>query len=112
MVVCCLTSFTAHGHHSTSEFLFLTSEFEGVLTNVRWTNPHVTLVLQTKEGVQINFIADSIINLYRLGVRKEMFKVGDKIRISGRISGKDDSRAMAREVVFPEGSSFKLWNGR
>ncbi|GAB1256067.1 hypothetical protein NBRC116494_05690 [Aurantivibrio plasticivorans] len=111
-VLCCLTTLSIHGHHATSEFLFLTTEFDGTLTSVSWKNPHVELVIQTKEGVKVNFIADTISNLYQLGVRKEMFQVGEKIRIAGRISGKDDARAMAREVILDDGSRYKLWNGR
>lgn len=79
---------SAWAHHSQSRFdLTQTVAVKGVVTNVRWANPHVYLgVAQTTEaGETIEWEVETVgpSALHRLGWTRDSIAVGDRVTLRG-----------------------------
>jgi len=99
---------TLLSHHSRSEFSNEPLEIQGILTNIIWRNPHaaleitVTNIDELEESWRIETFGSP--NLFaRMGVEREMFKVGDYIRISGMPSTMRDNYLLGTNVLFQNG---------
>ena len=103
----------AVAHHSTA---FYTNEFvelEGELVRVDWLNPHTRFVLRTvgPDGVEKlwQMEASAISALQRRGVTRELFRVGDRVKIAAHPSGRDASQLQLTNVLLPDGREASLW---
>src|SRR4029077_12091072 len=76
-------------HHSFTAEFDGSKEFvvKGELTRVLWTNPHIYLYVDVTQPsgkvVEYAFASGPPAMLHRAGVRKDDFKIGDKITITG-----------------------------
>lgn len=101
-------------HHSNAEFDFLgpQTEIEGKLLGVAWQNPHVHFKLQSvdKSGrtVAWDIETSSVSNLSRGNVKREDFKVGEKVKISGVQSRHSANRFLATTVLRENGEKLSL----
>jgi uncharacterized protein DUF6152 len=103
----------AVAHHSTA---FYTSEFvelEGELVRVDWFNPHVRFALRTV-GADGNpklwqMEASAISALQRRGVTRDLFNVGDHVKIAAHPSSRDPSQLQLTNVLLPDGREASLW---
>jgi Family of unknown function (DUF6152) len=82
-------------------------KFQGKITKVEWTNPHVYFYVDAKDegGKEVNFAVETGApnGLYRQGWRKDSLKVGDTVTIDG-FRAKDGSNLVnARNVTLPDG---------
>jgi hypothetical protein len=73
-------------HHSAAMFDFTKNVWvDGVITEVRVINPHMSLTLSTPDAKgelhDVMFEGHSVNNFYREGWRPTMLKVGDKIKV-------------------------------
>jgi hypothetical protein len=104
---------TAVAHHSTAFYAQETIELEGELVRVDWVNPHVRLVLETIEpgGAEKRWQMESssISTLERRGVTRELFRVGDRIRVAGHVSTRDAAGFQLTNVLLPDGREASLW---
>jgi len=85
-------------------------KFQGKVTKVEWTNPHVYFYVDAKDdsGKEVNFAVETGApnGLYRQGWRKDSLKVGDLVTIDG-FRAKDGSNLVnARNVTFPDGKKI------
>lgn len=78
-----LTHHSPNVHYDRNEIV----EIAGVLTDVKWQNPHVQLVVTVTDGdgAQIDWIVDEVsaINQSRRGVSEREYEIGTPIRIAG-----------------------------
>ena len=82
-------SSVAHAHHSTTHFSDDVIEMEGTLVELKWRNPHVYFYLEVEEDGDKTIWemeAGTIYMIGRAGVTKDMFTVGEKIRVAGNKS--------------------------
>ncbi len=104
----------AWAHHSTSMFDHAkTVTVHGIVTEVRWVNPHVTLWIKggLKEGDDAvwGFETTSPGNLVRRGWSRTSIKPGDKVTIEMSPMRDSDSRggALKKVTIDATGVSFQ-----
>lgn len=101
-----------HAHHSFAVYDFETQiPFEGVVTELKFRNPHIAMKLTvTNEGGEqetINFIEGAPANmLVRIGLRPDMIKVGTKLTAYGSPKKEDPSVYFLRKVVLENGEEY------
>jgi Family of unknown function (DUF6152) len=108
-----LASSSAAAHHSTAFYSSDTIELEGELVRIDWVNPHVRMVLKTTQaggGDKLWRMESSAISpLARRGVTRDLFKVGDRVKVAGHASTRDDSSFQLTNVLLPDGREASLW---
>jgi hypothetical protein len=106
---CVILSVTASAHHSVSvEFdPGQRQTFEGVVTNVEWTNPHVYFYadIKDRDGKTANwaFEAAGPNQLLRLGWSRNLLKIGDRVTVVGCPARGGARVASARSVTVADG---------
>jgi uncharacterized protein DUF6152 len=108
-----LASQPAAAHHSTS---FYADEFvtlEGEFVRVDWINPHTRFVLRTKDADGVEKLwqmeASAISALQRRGVTRDLFNVGDRVKIAAHPSTRNPSQLQLTNVLLPDGREASLW---
>jgi hypothetical protein len=107
----------ASAHHSMAEFdRNNIHELQGVVTKVRWRNPHVELELQVTEADGNEVIweieAQDINTMSRRGLYAGLVGVGDHVRVAGNTSSRrnhvinEDGTRMVYELTVTDPSSF------
>jgi|MEHZ01.4.fsa_nt_MEHZ011111275.1_31 hypothetical protein len=96
-------------HHSTSEYAQTTSEIEGVVTNVFWKNPHVIFHVDTADGEWI-VEGGSVSGQNRRGINGDVIKVGDSLKVAGRISMRRDNDMVMSNILLANGLELMLSN--
>ena len=80
---------------------------EGTLVELRWRNPHIYFVLEVAEdnGETQNWIMETgtIYMIGRAGVTRDMFEVGDTLRVAGNRSTTFDDKFWLTNVLLPAG---------
>jgi hypothetical protein len=86
--------------------------FEGTVTKMEWTNPHVWLHLDVKKpdgGVENwAFEAGTPNVLFRRGFTKESLLPGTKVIVDGYQAKNGLKRANGRDLTFPDGKKLFL----
>jgi hypothetical protein len=112
VVIACFSSQATHAHHSQTFFSDELTEFVGVLVDVRWFNPHVVLSLDVTEGSESagrwSFEIDSIYVLQRTGVSRDLFPIGQQVRLAGYPSNADPREALGTNLLLPDGREVLL----
>jgi hypothetical protein len=97
----------ALGHHSIAYFSEEVRSIQGVLKEVRWQNPHVGLVIEVPEEgggtADWHLEANSIYNLQRSGVTEDRFTIGEVVRVTGRMSIREENVILTSEIVLSSG---------
>jgi Family of unknown function (DUF6152) len=103
----------AAAHHSTAFYSTETIELEGELVRVDWQNPHVGFVLRTalpNGGEKLwRMEASAISALQRRGVTRDLFNVGDRVKIAAHPSSRNDAELQVTNVLLPDGREASLW---
>lgn len=99
----------AAAHHSVAPFdqeSFVAKD--GVISAVRWSNPHVhfTIVTENAAGEQEEWTleGDSVNTLSRKGLSRESFSVGQEIRAGGWPSTQGRNEIFVTNVLWPDGT--------
>lgn len=104
---------TAFAHHSTAFYSKDTLELEGELVRIDWINPHVRMVLKTTElgGAEKlwQMESSSISTLERRGVTRDLFNIGDRVRVAGHASTREDAGFQLTNMLLPDGREASLW---
>jgi hypothetical protein len=91
----------AAAHHSTAFYSSEFIELEGTFARIDWINPHVRFVLRTMEpnGAEKLWTmeASATSALQRRGVSRELFRVGDRVKVAGHPSTRNDARVAGHE---------------
>ena len=91
-------------HHSYGEYdRDVAVTLDGTVTRVNWANPHVLVVLQTRDGVDYLIEWGAMVMLAKQGIRTAPFKVGDRLVITGALNRNPAKRILTllREVRRP-----------
>jgi hypothetical protein len=103
-----LLPLTASPHHSRAEYSAEVIEFTGELIEVFWRNPHAGLnvVVTDDQGQEQEWRIETFgsPNLFsRMGVDREYFNIGERIKIAGRASDRRDFYMLGTNVLFENG---------
>ena len=102
-----MTSASAQAHHSTTHFSPEFTEMEGTLVDIRWRNPHIYFGLEVEEEDGSTRLWDmeagTIYMIGRAGVTRDMFSIGDRVRVAGNRSTVYDDKFWLTNVLLPEG---------
>ena len=106
LIVLMLISLTVSAHHSRSEYSGNpTSEIEGTVTNVLWRNPHVMITVRTVEtdGSEIlwELEGSDAGTLKRRGLEDGQLKIGDHVKVAGRISSRRANWIAMSNILLP-----------
>ena len=115
-VVSCLLSVPTYvsAHHSASVYYDTRAiiEVRGVLTDVRWNNPHIAFtVLSREEGAEVEWLVESnsVSSLRHLGVTEDQLTPGALVTVAGWASRTEDHRMSGNNVLFPGNRELVLW---
>lgn len=101
-----VTYTAAQAHHSfAAEFdREKPIKFDGVVTRVEWSNPHVWIYVNVKgdDGKVTNYGAElgPPHGLQRSGWRRETLKIGDKVTVDGWMAKNGSNRVNARTITL------------
>ena len=105
----------ARAHHAVGAF-FDTSvpmTIEGILTSMRWQNPHVLLTVESESGstgpVPWHVESGGPTLLRRLGVTADVAAVGDRVSISGYPSRVHPQEMIGVSIDLPDGRSLPMF---
>jgi len=104
-----LLPFSLQAHHSTTHFSDEVTEMEGVLSDLSWKNPHVYFYVDVEEdGVTKTWEleAGTIYMIGRAGVTRDLFTVGERIRIAGNKSNVYDDKFWLTNVMGEDGKEI------
>jgi hypothetical protein len=100
-------------HHSTTFYGDETLELEGELVGVKWRNPHVTWQLKVTNSVGVeelwNLEGASTYPLKRAGVTRDLFVIGDRLKVAGNKSLREEHVFLAKNMLLPDGRELLLW---
>ena len=109
-----LLSTLVFSHHSVAYFSDEIRELEGVLTEIEWRNPHIGLVVEVATSAgdteAWRLEANSIYNLLRSGITEDLFQIGDRLQVTGRMSVRQERVLLTNDVLLPSGEFVVLWN--
>ena len=90
-------------HYDRSQII----EIDGELTALTWRNPHVQFEVETvdEQGVsqtwEMAYLAPSF--LMRQGISKDLFVVGDMLKVAGYVGRANKAALFTTNVLFPSG---------
>lgn len=83
------------------------AEIAGVLTDVKWQNPHVvfTVVVSGEDGREVEWLVEEAAPLFqeRRGVRREHYRVGARIRVAGYRGRRNRESIFATNTLLADG---------
>jgi len=95
-------------HHSIFPYDMATFvELEGLITDVRWRNPHIRLTIAAENGagetIEWDLEGDSINAATRRGLTRDGISVGDLVRVAGNPSNRDRREMLVTHILLPNG---------
>ncbi len=117
LAVALLLPLATSGHHSFPEHFntIQIAEIEGEVTEVRWSNPHVSFTMRTVTGEIWKVESNSIRGLEEREISRDVIRVGNRFRLAG-FPARDGSHELytsnilladGREVVLRPGSELR-----
>jgi hypothetical protein len=104
---------TVFAHHSVAYYSGERIELDGELTEVRWQNPHIGFALRTvaSDGAEKmwRLESSSIFLREKDGVTRDLFRVGDRVKVFGRSSSQDAAALLVTNMLLPDGREAPLW---
>lgn len=102
----------ARAHHSVAAWFDrgATAEIEGVVTDIRWENPHVRFFMRAPnaEGREVEWEIEtlSVSGISRWGITADLLSVGDHVRVSGSPSRRGLDNIFVRNLLLPSGQEL------
>jgi hypothetical protein len=102
----------ALAHHSVAAWFdqSQTQEIEGVVTEVKWENPHVRFFMRAPNasGQEVVWEIEtlSVSGISRWGVTEDLLAVGDRVRVAGAPSRRGRDNIFVRNVLLPSGQEL------
>jgi len=99
----------ATAHHNWAALYDVDSdiEIEGVISSIRWRNPHVQVSFTVDAGTANEKVyttaSNSVASLTRMNVTKELLAVGTKVRMAGYRSRTRDDDIFMNHLLLPNG---------
>jgi hypothetical protein len=108
----CLTA-SALAHHSVAFYSTDHIELAGEITSIQWQNPHIRFALRTVDPGGVAKVwqleSSSIFLREKDGVTRDLFRVGDAVRVYGRPSPHDAAALLVTNMLLPDGREAPLW---
>ena len=107
-------SLCAQAHHSSIGIYDEENpvEIEGVVTEVRWRNPHpsYTVAVTDAQGNTVDWFVEtgSISTLRLRGVDRDFIEVGDRVHLAGQSSLRGRPEIFAENMLLPDGREVLL----
>jgi hypothetical protein len=83
---------------------------KGTVTRIDWMNPHVYIYIDEKSenGKVVNWGFEGYPpnTLRRVGLARDMLKVGDSISVTGWVAKDGSARFAGREITWQDGRKF------
>jgi Family of unknown function (DUF6152) len=99
-------------HHSTANFAGDFVELDGTIAGVEWRNPHVEFTLEavgeTGERAQWRLISNSLYDLKRAGITRDVLVVGERVKIAGHPSTIENHVALATNMLRADGTEVVM----
>jgi Family of unknown function (DUF6152) len=112
-----LLPLAALSHHSVSAWFDSNEiiELEGKLTELRWQNPHIAFTLEvvdaTGKATPWDMESLSVSGISRTGLSRELFVVGERLKVAGNPSRRNLNNVFIRNVLLPSGQEIVLGGG-
>ena len=104
---------SAFAHHSVAFYSADAIELAGEVASIRWQNPHIQFELRTvgaDGAAKVWQLESSAIFLREKdGVTRDLFRVGDAVRVYGRPSPHDALALLVTNMLLPDGREAPLW---
>ena len=101
------------GHHSVAYYSGERIELAGEITEIRWQNPHIRFALRTvgSDGAEATWRLESssIFLRQKDGVTRDLFRVGDRVKVFGRTSSQKAAELLVTNMLLPDGREAPLW---
>jgi hypothetical protein len=108
-----VTSGAVLAHHSVAYYSDKRIELAGELTDVKWQNPHIRFELRAigSDGAEKTWRLESssIFLREKDGVTRDLFRVGDRVRVFGRTSSHNAAELLVTNMLLPDGREAPLW---
>lgn len=108
-----ITPLAGLAHHSVAYYSDEKIELEGEIAEVRWQNPHIRFALRTvgRDGANKTWRLESSAIFLREkdGVTRDLFRVGDRVRVYGRPALHDTAELLVTNMLLPDGREAPLW---
>ena len=105
----------ATAHHSSAHYAYADeiTELEGELVGVAWSNPHVGLTVRTTDDAGQDELWElevpgSVYSHERRGISQDLFRIGDRIRVAGHVSGRFERNFQATNILLPDGREVMI----
>jgi hypothetical protein len=102
----------AAAHHSVAFYSNDKIELTGEITRIDWQNPHIQFGLRTADnGAAKDWKLESSAIFLREkdGVTRDLFRVGDKVKVAGRPSSHDPAALLVTNMLLPDGREAPMW---
>lgn len=87
-------------------------ELEGELTEIRWQNPHIllTLAVTGSDGRAVSWELETLSanGIGRTGIARDLFRLGDRIKVAGNPSRRGLERLWAVHILLPTNQELVL----
>jgi Family of unknown function (DUF6152) len=104
---------TTFAHHSVAYYSTEKIELEGEITKIEWQNPHIRFELRAVDsdgaGKTWRLEASAIFLREKEGVTRDLFHVGDAVKVYGRPGRQDSSALLVTNMLLPDGREAPLW---
>jgi hypothetical protein len=103
-----LTSVQANAHHAWAAIFDAKGdvEIEGVVTKILWRNPHVQFEVAVDQGTDSETVwiieSNAVARLTRMGVSRDVIKVGDVVKAAGLPSRKGDPEMFVNHLLLAD----------
>ena len=100
----------AAAHHSVAAWFDTTvemAEVEGVVTELRWQNPHAVFTLRVGDALW-SIETLSISGISRWGITRDLIAVGDRLRVAGNPARREANSLFVRNILLPTGREIVL----
>lgn len=109
---CIINSSFTFAHHSPTVHFdrSRTVEFTGELMNIIWKNPHVMMTVQSTNSNgtvvewELEYLAPSFLS--RQGIKPELFRIGDIIRVAGFPGRKNEHAIFTTNILTANGQEL------
>ena len=102
----------ASAHHSVAAWFdsSRTQEIEGVVTDIKWQNPHVRFFMRapSSQGEEVVWEIEtlSVSGISRWGISDDLLAIGDRVRVSGSPSRRGLDNIFVRNLLLPSGQEL------
>ena len=98
----------AHAHHAWAAIFDADGdiEIEGIVTKILWRNPHVQFQITVDQGSASETVwtieSNAVARLTRMGVSKDVIKLGDQVKAAGLPSRKGDPEMFVNHLLLDD----------